>query len=126
MEWLAGAVALLGLLPFVVFPVVYMVYVAMRSERAVAVQVAADVTTAFLLPVVVVWFNALSGWRVTGWIVIAVAVCAAGFVALLQWRARRRIQLRRIVRLLWRSAFVCSSVAYGILCVVTLVTMKWV
>lgn len=126
MEWLAGAIAVLGLLPFVVFPVVYMIHMALRKQRPVAVQVAADVTTAFLLPVVVVWFNVLSGWRVTGWIIIAMVVLAACAVAVLQWRKRGRIYARRIVRLLWRGAFILCSIAYGVLWIMTLLTIKWV
>jgi hypothetical protein len=126
MEWLAGAIAVLGLLPFVVFPVVYMIHMALRKQRPVAVQVAADVTTAFLLPVVVVWFNVLSGWRVTGWLIIAMVVLAACAVAVLQWRKRGRIYARRIVRLLWRGAFILCSIAYGVLWIMTLLTIKWV
>lgn len=115
MKWIAQLFAVLSLMPFVIFGIVYPIAYGLTRRRPLAFKRAADVTTFFLFPSVMALCNHLWGWNMSLAFLLWTLVAIVGVLAFLSWRMRGDIRLLKIVSSVWRGSFLLLSVSYIVL-----------
>lgn len=102
----------MSLIPVIPFVLVYFLALRWRKDRKKAVMLAMDVTTLFLLFAVSALFNNTFQSRFGFYLILLVLLIAAGLIGSAQTRWKGRVDARRLVRVVWRLAFVSMSFCY--------------
>lgn len=84
----------------------------MGKDRKQAVKLAMDVTTLFLLFSVSALFNNTFQSRFGFYLILLVLLIAVGLIGSAQTRWKGKVDVRRLVRVVWRLAFVAMSFCY--------------
>ncbi|UVI32182.1 DUF3397 domain-containing protein [Paenibacillus spongiae] len=107
--------ALLAVIPVVPFLLVYFGLGAYTGNRKKAFRTAMDVTTVLLIGCVAVLFNDIfdSSFGLYG--IVLILLLGGGLLGNVQYRMRGMIDVKRIVRAIWRLGFFLMSVFYFIL-----------
>mgnify|MGYP001201178846 CR=1 FL=1 len=116
--------AVLALLPFVSFFLFWAIAYAVKKERKKATQIAMDVTTLLLVGIVSSGIDNVFPNFIGGiWIVILIFLLMAGLIGNAQNRIHGQVDVRRLLRAVWRIGFFILAVAYILLVLIGLI--KW-
>lgn len=122
MVWLKSIYAILSVTPFVTFFVVYFIHRMIQRNHKKAVQFAMDITTFFLIACVSALYDIVVASTVNGfaWIMLFL-ILASALIGNAQNRLKGKVDTRRLVRVVWRFAFVLLTSSYFILFIAGLV-----
>jgi len=122
LDVLVNVYALLGTVPFLLFPLAGLsVYLAVR-DRKKAVRFAADFTMFFLIGSVSVAYDELFRTSIKGfWLVLLLLLVLTGFLGNLQNRMRGRLDPDRLFKAVWRIGFLLLSVVYVLLLLIGII-----
>ncbi|RKD24087.1 hypothetical protein BEP19_06675 [Ammoniphilus oxalaticus] len=114
---LAGVLTIPVFTPFVVFATVFLLFQWKNKSRKVAIGLAVNVTTFFLIVAVTMFYNLTKqdGTIGASWWVLLFFVTTGGAIAWLQYKIKGQVELLKMIRAVWRLAFVCFTFAYIIL-----------
>ncbi|MCM3784443.1 DUF3397 domain-containing protein [Neobacillus mesonae] len=103
------------MLPFFPFLIVYYGMVYFKKSKKMALHTAMDVTTIFLIAAVAALFNNAfqSGFGV--YLILILLLIALGLIGSAQTRIKGKINYKRMMRALWRMAFVVMGFSYIVL-----------
>mgnify|MGYP001444979456 CR=1 FL=1 len=120
-DLLLSTYALLSLVPFFIFILVWYVARWRTGDKKRATALAMDVTTFFLVGVVAGMLDTMR-FRFGGiWLLILLFLLAIGLIGNAQYRLRKKLDVKRQLRAAWRLGFLGLSAAYLILLVVGIV-----
>lgn len=112
----------MSLIPVIPFGLVYFLAVRWGKDRKQAVKLAMDVTTLFLLFSVSALFNHTFQSRFGFYLILLVLLIAVGLIGSAQTRWKGKVDARRLVRVVWRLAFVAMSFCYVVFTFFGLIT----
>lgn len=119
MGWLWDSIkyvyAYLAVIPVIPFALVYFGHGLFSEDRKKALQLAMDVTTALLIGCVAVLFDSLFNSHFGLYAIILIMLLGGGMLGNMQFRKRGSVNVRRIVRAVWRLGFFTMSMAYLLL-----------
>mgnify|MGYP001348796617 FL=1 len=114
--------AVLALLPFVSFFLFWAIAYAVKKERKKATQIAMDVTTLLLVGIVSSGIDNVFPNFIGGiWIVILIFLLMAGLIGNAQNRIHGQVDVRRLLRAVWRIGFFILAVAYILLVLIGII-----
>jgi len=120
-EWLANAYALISLVPFAIFILVWYAARWRFGDRKRATALAMDVTTFFLVGVVAGMLD-LMGLKFGGiWFLLLLFLLTVGIIGNIQYRLRKKLDVRRQLRAAWRLGFLGLSAMYFLLILIGIV-----
>lgn len=121
-DFLVNVYALLGTVPFLLFPLAGLTaYLAVRDKKK-AVRFAADFTMFFLIGSVSVVYDELFQTSVKGfWLVLLLMLLLTGFLGNLQNRVRGKVNPDKLFRAVWRIGFLLLSAAYVLMLIVGII-----
>lgn len=118
MSWLIQSVttlyALLATVPFIAFALVWAGAYLVTRDKRITTRLAMDVTTILLIGAVASMWNRLFGSKFGFWLIILVILIAVGLLGGYQNRVKGIIDLKKIIRIVWRIGFLCLSAMYVI------------
>jgi len=118
-EWIWVSIkhlyAILAVVPIVPFLLVYFGLGAYTGDRKKAFRTAMDVTTALLIGCVAVLFNDLFNHTFGLYGVLLVLLIAGGLIGNVQYRIKGAIDVKRVVRAVWRLGFFLMATVYLLL-----------
>ena len=113
--------AVLALLPFVSFFLFWAIAYAVKKEQK-ATQIAMDVTTLLLVGIVSSGIDNVFPNFIGGiWIVILIFLLMAGLIGNAQNRIHGQVDVRRLLRAVWRIGFFTLAVAYILLVLIGII-----
>jgi hypothetical protein len=115
LDAIVRAYASLAVVPFITFALVWVVVYALKKEKKFATTFAMDVTTVLLIGVVSALYNRLFQSTFGLYLLLLLFLIAFGFLGNIQQRSKGKVDLRRIVRAIWRLGFLGLSAAYILL-----------
>jgi len=121
LQFLFDTYTILAVVPYVVFAAVFGLTYAITSDKKRGIKLSIDVTTAFLIPAVAGLINVVFGFTFILWFIILIILIAFGLVGGYQYRLKGKLELVKIVRLIWRLAFALFAALYVILFILVLV-----
>jgi hypothetical protein len=105
--------AMLTSVVFLIFPFVGLAVYAFGHDKKVAVQRATDITMFFLIGAVAVLYDMIFDTSIKGvWIIIFFLLLLTGLLGNLQNRKRGKIDLRKVIRAVWRLGFITLVIFY--------------
>jgi hypothetical protein len=105
--------AMLTSVVFLIFPFVGLAVYAFGNDKKVAVQRATDITMFFLIGAVAVLYDMIFDTSIKGvWIIIFFLLLLTGLLGNLQNRKRGKIDLRKVIRAVWRLGFITLVIFY--------------
>ncbi|KOS69867.1 hypothetical protein AEA09_14040 [Lysinibacillus contaminans] len=106
--------------PVLIFVLVFFIGRKIKIKGTHAFGAASDVTTFFLFFSVPLAIGAV--WQVNvGVFVVIVAVFMAMIFTYVDWRTKKEIEVKALLRKIWRFLFLLLSAAYIIICVVGII-----
>ncbi|MBU5674494.1 DUF3397 domain-containing protein [Paenibacillus sp. MSJ-6] len=123
MNFIFNSVTVLSIIPFVPFVLVYLVsfYFANRDQKA-AIKLAMDVSTFFLILSVSALFNIVFSSRSGFYLILLVILIATGLIGGAQTRMKGKVNIRKLVRVVWRLTFAGTGVLYIVLFLISFFT----
>ena len=120
-DLLLNAYALMSLVPFVIFILVWFAARWRFRDKKRATALAMDVTTFFLVGVVAGMLDTMN-FRFGGiWLLILLFLLTIGLIGNAQYRLKRQLDFRRQLRAAWRLGFLGLSAMYVVLLVIGIV-----
>lgn len=120
-EWLAQIYAFMAMLPFLSFFLFWFVTYLIVRDKKRSTRTAVDVTTFFLLGSVYMMCEQTLSSVFLFWLAILLLLIAAGWIGREQNQKRGKILPLKIVRAVWRFAFLLFSMMYVLLSLVGIV-----
>lgn len=111
----------LSVFPYIVFVAVWGVCYLLWKDKKKSTQLAMDVTTFFLITSVAGLANSIMGFKFSWWFIILMLLIAFGVIGGYQYRLKGESNVGRVLRLIWRLAFVVLAVLYIILMLIELI-----
>ncbi|WP_346779441.1 DUF3397 domain-containing protein [Paenibacillus brevis] len=123
LNFIFNSVTVLSIIPFVPFVLVYLVsfYFANRDQKA-AIKLAMDVSTFFLILSVSALFNIVFSSRSGFYLILLVILIATGLIGGAQTRMKGKVNIRKLVRVVWRLTFAGTGVLYIVLFLISFFT----
>jgi undecaprenyl pyrophosphate phosphatase UppP len=114
-EIIVNLYAILAVVPVIPFLLVYFGYAAYTGDRKKAFRLAMDVTTALLIGCVAVLFDSIfeSSFGLYG--ILLIMLIGGGLLGNVQYRARGSVDVKRVVRAIWRLGFFLMGLFYVVL-----------
>jgi len=112
LEWLGHLYAVLAVVPFVPFIIVWAIVYYRRKDKRQATLMSMDVTTALLIAVVASMFNNVFSSKFGFYGILLFFLIAGGLMGNLQYRVRGKLNVAKIFRSLWRISFFAMSLLY--------------
>lgn len=114
--------ALLGTVPFLLFPLAGLSAYLFSRDKKKAVQFAADFTMFFLIGSVSVIYDELFRTPIKGfWIVLLLMLVITGLLGNMQNRVRGKVNPDKLFRAVWRIGFLILAVAYVVLLLIGII-----
>ncbi|MFD0715125.1 DUF3397 domain-containing protein [Paenibacillus sp. GCM10027626] len=107
--------AVLAVVPIVPFLLVYFGLGAYTGDRKKAFRTAMDVTTALLIGCVAVLFNHIFGKSFGLYGILLILLIGAGLLGNVQYRLKGIVDIKKILRAVWRLGFFMMSFVYLVL-----------
>jgi hypothetical protein len=104
--------ALLATVPFLGFAVFWGIGYWIFRDKKRTTRLAMDVTTLFLIGAVASLWNHLFQSRFGFWLIVLLLLISIGLLGGYQNREKGAIDMRKIMRIVWRIGFVFLSVMY--------------
>ncbi|RXT14993.1 DUF3397 family protein [Ammoniphilus sp. CFH 90114] len=114
----AGIITIPVFIPFAAFIAVYFLFLLWKkSSKKESLNWAANVTTFFLIVAVLLMHGLIKSEEAISamWWIIAFFLCTGGLIGWLQYKVKGKFDPPKMLRAVWRLAFVIFSVAYFIL-----------
>lgn len=122
LDVLVNLYALLGTVPFLLFPLAGLTAYLIVKDRKKAVRFAADFTMFFLIGSVSVVYDELFGTTVKGfWLVLLLMLLLTGLLGNLQNRVRGKLNPDKLFRAVWRIGFLILAVAYLLMLIIGII-----
>ncbi|GIO39143.1 hypothetical protein J41TS12_40040 [Paenibacillus antibioticophila] len=123
MDIIFTSVTVLSIIPFVPFVLVYLVslYFAKKDQKA-AIKLAMDVSTFFLILSVSALFNIVFSSSSGFYLILLVILIATGLIGGAQTRMKGKVNIRKLVRVVWRLTFAGTGVLYIVLFLISFFT----
>lgn len=122
LDVLVNLYALLGTVPFLLFPLAGLTAYLIVKDRKKAVRFASDFTMFFLIGSVSVVYDELFGTKVKGfWLVLLLMLLLTGLLGNLQNRVRGRLNPDKLFRAVWRIGFLIFAAAYVLMLIVGII-----
>lgn len=123
MDIIFTSVTVLSIIPFVPFVLVYLVsfYFANKDQKA-AIKLAMDVSTFFLILSVSALFNIVFSSSSGFYLILLVILIATGLIGGAQTRMKGKVNIRKLVRVVWRLTFAGTGVLYIVLFLISFFT----
>ncbi|GAK39679.1 DUF3397 domain-containing protein [Paenibacillus urinalis] len=115
MNAIGSFLIVLSMLPFFPFLIVYYGMVYFKKPKKTALHMAMDVTTIFLIAAVAALFNSTFNLNFGVYLILLVMLIALGLIGSAQTRLKGKINYRRMIRAVWRMAFVVMGFSYIVL-----------
>lgn len=114
---LAGMITIPVFIPFAVFVVIYFILIWKQKSRKDALTLAVNVTTFFLIAAVAIMHGFIREEKSMAaiWWILIFFLLTGGGVSFLQYKVKGEINPEKLIRAVWRLAFVFFTVAYFIL-----------
>lgn len=122
MGLLSDTLTVLAIVPIIPFLLVYFIHYYVKKDKKAALLLAMDVTTLFLILAAAALFNIVfkSGFGL--YLIVLVLLIAGGLIGGAQNRLKGKVDVRRLLRAVWRLAFAGTGVAYILLFLITFIT----
>ncbi|HEX7056049.1 MAG TPA: DUF3397 domain-containing protein [Bacilli bacterium] len=121
-QWIAHLYAILAVVPFLPFVIIFIVLGVLLPDRKKAFGYAADVTTFLLVGSVSALYDKVVHTSLNGiWLLVLAFVIGAGLLGSLQNRNVGMIDYKKIFRAVWRFGFLFLSFCYLLLSVVSII-----
>lgn len=115
-SWMLQIYAILATIPFLIFPLVWMIGHAAGLDNKHAVRRAMDVTMLFLIGSVAALHDQLFSTAFKGiWIILLFMLLLGGVLGNLQMRVRGKADPPKIIRAVWRLSFLVMCPLYVLL-----------
>ena len=126
LEWtfnlLVNLYAILGMVPFLVFPLVGLAAYVLGNDKKTSVRLAADITTFFLIGTVSVLYNQVISAGIDGkWIVLFIFLLLTGLIGSAQNQIRGKVNPQKLLRAVWRLGFLILVVIGSVLMIVEVI-----
>ncbi|MDT9724379.1 DUF3397 family protein [Xylanibacillus composti] len=122
MEWLKSIYALLSVLPFFTFFILYFIHRIIHRNQKKAIQFAMDISTFFLIACVSAMYDIVVASTVNGFaLILLFLVLASALIGNAQNRLKGKVDAKRLVRVVWRLSFVLLSSSYLLLFIAGLI-----
>ncbi|MBW7473663.1 DUF3397 domain-containing protein [Paenibacillus oenotherae] len=115
MESIKHVYAFLAVIPIVPFLLIYFGYGAYTGDRKKAFRIAMDVTTALLIGCVAVLFNRIFNSSFGLYGILLIMLLGGGLLGNVQYRSKGNVDMKRVMRAVWRLGFFLMSVCYLLL-----------
>ncbi|MDP5273142.1 DUF3397 domain-containing protein [Chengkuizengella axinellae] len=106
--------AILSLLPFVSFGLLWVVLYFKFENKKKATNLAMDFTTPLLIGAVAVMYDLIFESSSFGgiWLIILIFLIFGGLIGNLQNRLKGKVHIKKLVRVIWRIGFLVLSTSY--------------
>jgi hypothetical protein len=115
-EWirtvLINLYAFFAVVPFISFAVFWFIFVLIWKDKKKAIGTAMDITAFFLVGVVAVMFNEIFNSALGFWLILLMFLIAVGLIGNAQNRLKGRVDLQKLLKVIWRIGFLVLSVLY--------------
>ncbi len=109
------SVIILSIMPVIPFVLVYFTTYYVKRDKKAAIKLAMDVTTFFLILSVSALFNNVFGSKFGFFLILLVLLIAVGLIGGAQNRLKGKVDMRRLLRAVWRLTFAGTGIAYILL-----------
>jgi len=116
-NFFAGVFTIPVFIPFTVFVVVFFILHWRKKSRKEAVTSAVNVTTFFLISAVALMYDLVKEDTSIGviWWIVLFFMFTGGGIGWLQYKLKGQVDPAKLIRAVWRLAFVFFTIAYFIL-----------
>ncbi len=113
----AGMMTIPVFIPFAAFALIYFILIWKKKSRKDALTLAVNVTTFFLIAAVTIMHGLIreEPSMAAIWWVLLFFLLTSGGVSFLQYKVKGKVNPEKLIRAVWRLAFVFFSIAYFIL-----------
>lgn len=122
MSLLHNTLVVLTVVPFIPFLLVYFITYFVKQDKKAALLLAMDVTTVFLILCTAALFNNLFDSGFGFYLILIILLIAAGLIGGAQNRLKGGVDVKRLIRAVWRLAFAGTGIAYVLLFLIGLIT----
>ncbi|MEF2964687.1 DUF3397 domain-containing protein [Paenibacillus sp. M1] len=122
MGFLLTSVSILSILPVIPFAVVYFIAFYTKKDKKSALKLAMDITTLFLILSVSALFNNVFHSKFGFYLILLVLLIAIGLIGGAQNRLKGKVDVRRLLRAVWRLTFAGTGIAYILLFLISFIT----
>ncbi|MGZ7443671.1 DUF3397 domain-containing protein [Paenibacillus sp. TH7-28] len=123
MSVLATFLIVFAMIPVIPFLLVYFIYYyGGKREKKAAIMLAMDVTTLFLILGAAALFNNVFHSTFGFYLIVLILLVASGLIGGAQTRLKGKVDVRRLLRAVWRLAFAGTGVAYILLFLISFIT----
>ncbi|WP_019636250.1 DUF3397 domain-containing protein [Paenibacillus fonticola] len=119
---LQDTLSILAMLPIVPFLLVYFIHYYLNKDKKAAVLLAMDVTTIFLIISASALFNIVFKNGFGFYLIVLILLIAGGLIGGAQNRLKGKVDVRRLLRAVWRLAFAGTGAAYIVLFLINFFT----
>lgn len=112
MDFLKNSFFFLSMLPFFPFLLVYFGHYWWKHNKKTSLKLAMDVTTLFLIISVSALFNLTFDSRFGFYLILLLLLIAIGLIGSAQNRMKGKVDVQKMVKLIWRMSFVIMSFSY--------------
>ena len=115
-NWFVNLYAMLAVLPFLSFCLIWIVFFFVYRDKKRALRMSIDITTFLLIGAVSGMIDATFASQFGGfWMILLFFLILAGLLGNAQNRLKGQINVRKLVRAVWRLGFVALGSLYVIL-----------
>lgn len=119
---LLNVYALFAVLPFVTFIIIWFIANKVWRDARKATLLAGDITTVFLIAAVAVELDILfPNWFGGIWLIFMLLLIAVGLLGGAQHRLKGKVNIRKLVRIIWRLSFLLLSFAYILFAIILII-----
>jgi len=111
----------LSVIPYVVFAAVWGICYFLWKDKKRSTQLAMDISTFFLITSVAGLANSIMGFKFSWWFIILMLLIAFGVIGGYQYRSKGESNVPKVLRIIWRLAFMVLSIFYIILLLIELI-----
>lgn len=123
MNIIFDSIIVLSIIPFVPFVLVYLAsYYLAKKDKKTAIKLAMDVTAFFLILSVSALFNIVFSTRSGFYLILLVILIATGLIGGAQTRMKGKVNIHKLVRVVWRLTFAGTGVLYIVLFLISFFT----
>ncbi|GIP51726.1 MULTISPECIES: DUF3397 domain-containing protein [Paenibacillus] len=119
---LLTSIFVLSVMPIIPFIIVYFITYYLKKDKKAAVKLAMDVTTLFLILSVSALFNIVFASKFGFYLILLVLLIAVGLIGGAQNRMKGKVDMRRLLRAVWRLTFAGTGIAYILLFLISFIT----
>lgn len=102
----------MSVVPIIPFVLVYFIVYLRKKDKKQALRLAMDVTTLFLVISVSALFNIIFQTQFGFYLILLLLLITAGLIGSAQNRWKGQVDSKRLLRAVWRLAFVTTSISY--------------